>query len=351
LIEADRNKYFYIKITGPNNGNFIYELTYMVPEGQYRLTILNVSLYSHTGDDLVVTHNIAEVSRRYGYTIVAGLTKYEGVYRATILWEDTYPPITENDKPSYFGLFRAYVRLGPRISISVSSSTSHLGFEVEIKGNLTFNGTGLSLAAIFLSYSVDGETWNDITLVKTDVYGGYSVVWMPSATGHYVLEALWIGNSTYQKARSIAYLAVTFKDQHAFSVLSNSTVSELAFNSTSKELSFTVTGLSGTTGYADVYVAKTLVGNILNIKAHIDGNELNHTVTELADSLVIHFVYPHSAHKVTVNLGTISFIETPTGKVILYGIPITVVTVAVALYLFKRRRKEKPSLSNVRTDI
>jgi hypothetical protein len=119
LIEADRNKYFYIKITGPNNGNFIYELTYTVPEGQYRLTILNLSLYNSTGDDLVVKHNVAEVSRKAGYTIVAGLANYEGVYRAIIMWEDTYPPITPNDKPSYLGFFRGHYQLVQPYSSSI----------------------------------------------------------------------------------------------------------------------------------------------------------------------------------------------------------------------------------------
>ena len=47
--------------------------------------------------------------------------------------------------------------------------------------------------------------------------------------------------------------------QSDFSVESNSTVTDLAFNSASQELSFTVSGPSGTTGYVDAYKAKSLM--------------------------------------------------------------------------------------------
>jgi len=105
------------------------------------------------------------------------------------------------------------------ISISLSSSTSYVGFKVEINGNLTCNEVGLSGASLLLSYLVTGgEAWNDITLVTTDSNGSYSALWMPSATGNYFVRATWSGNATYPETTTIINLAAThFQEQHVFS--------------------------------------------------------------------------------------------------------------------------------------
>ncbi|MCW4047992.1 MAG: DUF2341 domain-containing protein [Candidatus Bathyarchaeota archaeon] len=87
-----------------------------------------------------------------------------------------------------------------------------------------------------------------------------------------------------------------------FSVISNSTISELAFNSASKILSFTVTGTSGTTGFTNVTMSKTLLSDIGTLKVYLDGNEINYSTTSTEYYWIIQITYPHSAHKVTVIL-------------------------------------------------
>lgn len=58
-------------------------------------------------------------------------------------------------------------QLPTSISISLSSSTSYVGFQVRISGNLTCNEAGISGVDMPLSYSVtNGSSWNDIMLVK-----------------------------------------------------------------------------------------------------------------------------------------------------------------------------------------
>jgi len=60
----------------------------------------------------------------------------------------------------------ASIHQKPSHIISCVSSTSMSNFIVHIKGNLTFNETGISEAPIFLSYSVNGgKSWIDLTLV------------------------------------------------------------------------------------------------------------------------------------------------------------------------------------------
>jgi len=87
-----------------------------------------------------------------------------------------------------------------------------------------------------------------------------------------------------------------------FSVASNSTVSDLSFNSTSLELSFTVAGPSGTTGLTRVTIARTLVANVTNLKVFLDEKPLQYSTTETGDSWVVSFTYTHSTHYIMLAL-------------------------------------------------
>jgi parallel beta-helix repeat protein len=263
----------------------------------------------------------------------------------SVIWKGTevVPDITPTTSLASDKLWSPSINclLPTSLTVSLSSSTSYVGFKVEINGNLTYNEVGLSGTPILIFYSVTGgESWNEITLINTTSNGSYSAVWMPSATGNYLVRATWSGNATYPETTAIINLAVIpFKEQNVFSVTSNSTVSELAFNSTSRELSFTVTGPSGTTGYVNIYIAKTLIDNIADVKVYLDGDQLNYTATSLDDSWLLHFTYLHSTHKVTISLGSISapFIETTFGKAIIYGVLI-IIAISILIIFFKRRQ-------------
>jgi len=245
-----------------------------------------------------------------------------------------------NGNATHFGTSNTatlYVDPVRTISISLSSSTSLVGFKVEINGALTCNDVALSGAPVLLSYSVTGgESWNDITLVDTISGGGYSAEWIPTATGNYL-------DSIYPRTSITVNLAViSFEEQNVFSVASNSTVSELAFNSTDRVLSFMVTGPSGTTGYVNVYLAKILIANIAEVDVYLNGDQLNHTATLLDDSWLLRFTYQHSAHKVTISLGAIAtFIETPLGKAIIYGVPLIAMIVLTIIYILKKRESDE----------
>lgn len=235
------------------------------------------------------------------------------------------------------------------LSLSLSSSTSYVGFKIEIDGNLTCNEKGVSSAPILLSYSVTtGKSWNDITLVETGIDGNFSAVWMPSATGNYLVKAIWDGNSTFPATSGMVNLAVIpFQEQNVFSVTSNSTITALSFDSESRELSFNVTGPSGTIGCVNVYIAKSLIADIEGIEVKLNEEEAEFTVTSLDDSWLLTFTCQHSTHTVIIALGSLpaSFIETPLGKVITYaGVPFIVAIALAILYrIRKTRRHSKPA--------
>jgi outer membrane protein assembly factor BamB len=255
------------------------------------------------------------------------------------------------------------------LTLSLNSQTSFLGFKVNLNGTLTGNQTVMAGAAVQMAYSINGgQTWNDITSVDTSNDGTYSAVWVPSATGNYLVRALWAGTYPYEPAQVQRTLSVTtVNDQYVFSVVSNSTVSSLAFNSTSDELSFTVTGPSGTTGFVDMGIAKSLVPNIANLKVYLDGANLDYTAASTADSWFLHFAYSHSTHTLVISLGentsTPSSSPTPTQTstpspattstpegtqspfdatflIVVAAVAAAVVAVAVAVVVLKKKRNQ-----------
>ncbi len=158
------------------------------------------------------------------------------------------------------------------INVNCQSSTTYSNFKVNIQGTLTANNTGLSDSPIKLSYSVDGgNSWTPLTFVSTDDTGAFQAVWTPLVSGTYFLRAVYEGNSEMSPASTIVHFAVLpVEDTSVFSVASNSTVTALIFNSTSQELSFKVSGETGTTGYVNVYISKSLMSDASNLKVYFD---------------------------------------------------------------------------------
>jgi len=241
--------------------------------------------------------------------------------------------------------FKIGIPTPPVFTLSLSSSTSYVGFKVEINGNLTYDDKAMSGRAVLLTYSVtNGATWNDISSVNTASDGSFSAEWMPSATGNYLVKASWAGDSNYPSANTTVSVAVTpSQDQNVvFAVTSNSTVSQLFFNSTSRELSFVVTGPSGNTGYVNVCIDKSLIDDISTLKVYLNGNQLSYTVSSTDDSWLVCFTYQHSTHNVIVDLGPTSttptqpFIETPQGIATIGGV---VAMLIVGMFIALRRRK------------
>lgn len=231
----------------------------------------------------------------------------------------------------------------PTLTISLDSSTTYIGYNVKISGELTYpNGTQISGANLLLSYSVTGgESWSDITSITTSD-GGYYVEWEPTATGNYLVKVGFSGNETMyltgtEVTSTLAVMPV--EGEYVFSVVSNSTVSELAFNSTSRVLDFIVSGPTGTTGYTKVTMEKTLISDINDLKVYIDGSQTNYTATLTDTSLVLFFTYQHSTHQVVVSLGAASFIPpqiiTPLSLIAL-ALGLAVATTIIALRIRKR---------------
>jgi hypothetical protein len=120
-----------------------------------------------------------------------------------------------------------------------------------------------------------------------------------------------------------------------FSIISNSTITELIFNSVTKEISFTASGPSGTTGFTNVTIAKTLITDINTLKIYVDGNETTYTSTSTDYYWLVHFTYSHSTHKVVVRLNSANtdsnILSSPETVITITSIIITIIALATII--------------------
>jgi len=219
------------------------------------------------------------------------------------------------------------------ISISTSCSSTVVGFQVEINGSLLDSyGIGLVDETVVLSYIFEGiVSWIPITSDQTDSLGRYSATWIPPATGYFTIKAEWIGNSTHIMSNSTTTISsITFNDEYVFSVESNSTISELFFNSTDRTLSFNAEGEGGTQGYAKVIIADTLVADLESMRVYLDGNQAEYSLLSTDDSLYLIINYEHSTHRVVVDLNMYIIPEFPSALIL--AITVLIIFVAVTIY-------------------
>jgi len=129
-----------------------------------------------------------------------------------------------------------------------------------------------------------------------------------------------------------------------FLIISSSNITEVAFNSTTKTITFTVTGPTGTTGYTNITIAKTLIENITDLTIYLDDHEIEYLATSTEYTWLVHFNYTHSTHKVTIQLSQPNVIKSsnpqPETTTLLGGILIGILT-ATPLIRKKVRRKTR----------
>jgi lysylphosphatidylglycerol synthetase-like protein (DUF2156 family) len=167
-----------------------------------------------------------------------------------------------------------------------------------------------------------------------------------------LIRVRWEGNESLNLGETEAYVSVAtvpLEEKYVFSVVSNSTIFELAFNSSSRVLSFTIDGPSGTTGYANVTISKDLIGETAGLKVYLDGNQINCTAASRDADWLLHFLYQHSLHNVMVNLGSAPqvFIETPLGMATLVGF-IAIITIVVVFIAYRKLKQPRNRTNRVK---
>lgn len=235
----------------------------------------------------------------------------------------------------------------PTLGVSCKGTAiSATDFKVDISGKLSHNGAAISGETVLISYSdTGGDNWKSLTSVNTGSDGSFAAVWTPQATGDYKVKASWAGNSVYNPASTTVNLVLKpYSEETVFSLNSNSTITEFAFNSTTKTLSFTASGPQYSKGYVTLYIPKTLITDISELQVYFDGTQIAYSSESQTDAWVLSFTYSHSSHKVVIDLSAASDTnETQTPDITTYlaitAAAIIIVVVAVTI-TFKRKRKQ-----------
>jgi hypothetical protein len=238
-------------------------------------------------------------------------------------------------------------KLTPLIDLQCKSTPSEGGFTVEISGTCSNNNIGLADKAIQLYSSKNGgKTWEPLTLVNTNTEGKFNAVWISTTSGIFLIKAECAATTEYNLAVATVNLAIepALEDTHGekvFTVTSNSTISQLSFNSETSELSFTASGETGSTGFVSVNVPKTLIKDISNLKVYLDGNEITFNNSQEADAWIITIKYNHSTHTIIMNLNgnAQSQNNSQVTWIIIATIIVSLILITVATVITKKKKQ------------
>jgi len=191
----------------------------------------------------------------------------------------------------------------PSIQMDISAPTVSLGYYVNITGTVTYRKLPVNDVGVYIGWS-SGGLLHEISMVKPSSDGTFKVSWMPQATGtfyvHAVLTCSWLPDEVPRpEVRTCLSISLPV-EQPVFSVVSNSTISPLTYNSTANILSFSAMGPNGTKGYAKVFISKNLLTNINDLQVFVDGNLTDYTYTSTQKSWTIKIFYTHSTHEIQV---------------------------------------------------
>ncbi len=209
---------------------------------------------------------------------------------------NVWPPFDSN----YLSYGETGFTVNSNIAKNITLTTGY-----KISGYLT-DSSGAPIRGALVSLNQYHCGWyskTDGRYFVTAPAGTYTLKIQPKTGPSFTIytEANFAVNQDIQ--RNFVLTTATPPDQ-IFKVESNSTVSNLSFNSTSVTLSFTVSGTSGTQGYTKASIAKTLVPTFTGVTVALDGKNLTFTVGSTTDYWVLEFNYGHSTHQVLINVDT-----------------------------------------------
>ncbi len=121
----------------------------------------------------------------------------------------------------------------------------------------------------------------------------------------------------------------------------NSTILNYAFNSTTMEMNFTVSGPTGTRGVLNLTLPKNLLMlQTPAIKGYIDGQPVNCKISTSQENIYVYIDYRHSLHEITLK-----FIPSEESPWLIVGI-ITLTTGLIGALSFTMKRKKTVDLTN-----
>lgn len=208
----------------------------------------------------------------------------------------------------------------------------------------TVAGDPMAGLPIVLSYTVDGgQSWTFRT-VTTGPDGSFQSDFgleKGAIMGVTLVTETFDQNWAYHTFfENVTYVAMTLQDRDGiFLTQSTSMLSEFTYSSTM--LRFTVDGDSGTSGSTSIIIPKSAVNGVDGIRMTLDGEPVDHSVSEEGDYWILTFNYSHSAHQVVVEIPSnriFGILPPDLVPLIVLAMVGAVVAAGVGVFLFRRKR-------------
>ncbi len=230
----------------------------------------------------------------------------------------------------------------PKLEMYCRSTAGESNLKVTVTGTLTYNKTAIPDAIVYVGFSADsGNKWENFALTQTHADGSFDAVWIPNATANYLICAQWDGNATLHWLNATASLSIIPDSAgNIFSVVSNSTISNFAYNSTTQILSFNTNGTTSTTGYVYACIPKTLVSDIQALHVNIDGKAIEFGSESQDDVWVVSCVYTQSEHAFSMQIPFVEMLSPAQTPWITIVIVLVVLVAVVAILVVVRRRRK-----------
>ena len=205
----------------------------------------------------------------------------------------------------YIGVGKAF----GKILVSLSSSTSLLGFSVQISGSLkSWNSVPVRDQNILFAFTVPGASdWTAISSAMTKADGSYQLGWIPRATGTFVVRASWAGDDIHQFTQTTVSLASILEGQSVLSVSSDFSLSSLSYDNSSRALTFTIRGMRGAEGTTEIALPRSLVSDVAGIQVLLNATKMETRSVVTNDAVRTRFsVVLYASYDARVTLGSSS---------------------------------------------
>jgi hypothetical protein len=220
---------------------------------------------------------------------------------------DYWVGLTATDDRGYEGTCQMLVTVTDQtpvmVYLSLNSDRVYIGEDAVFSGNLTSNGAGVPDEVVSFATKVylDDAPWVNIGEATTDANGQYTFNWHTQEPKGYQVRAMWNGNATYPPSSITRNLYVLSYGDLITAFQSNSTITNLNFNMTTRQLTFNAAGPDETSGYVNITLEKSPIVNPENLTVYLDDQPLQYTLESSEQSWNLYFTYHHSHHTVLVD--------------------------------------------------
>jgi len=287
----------------PMGGNLVYNESISCP-AEINYTMKSVSCWYQTSFGIpgaITSFNIT-------YLVEAFTETPEGIYEAEVMYDIyTHFLFTNTFLFSYKIKLEvnAVTKYGSSISLTTVPRSIRLGENLSISGSITSEG-GMTVVGVEVPITYGKPDGSAFTRVSNTLSNGsFNDSLMPDMPGSWRVDATWIGDEDHNGAVSPSISFNVFSDlihtilwenkTYNVRTTSNSTLQNLAFNQPLMQISFDVDGPSGTEGFCNVTVPKTLLhGDSWTITID-DAVITDFAETENVTHSSLYFTYAHTS--------------------------------------------------------